>query len=865
MLRKSLFLFSLILVFIPVTTLAQKGPEKINIPLRALIDQNDGQAMIRLYCQGDNAGMEKGLIGLKGRIIGQYAPYALVELPVKSIPEFAALESVHTIDYGLQGHRLLNDSMLINNKVTDAHAGTAPLPTPYKGDGILIGFIDTGIDFLHPDFQDSTGKSRIVSIWDQNQSTTDPSRIPKFGYGQTWDSADINAGICPHDDDLLSHGSNVAGVAVGNGLAIQRFEGVAPEADIAMVASNFNALNWLSTVADGVEYLFNLADSLNQPCVVNISAGDYLTSHDGQDPSAQRIDSMIKAKTGRVVVAAGGNAGHLKFHLGHQVGSDTTFTWFRYNPNSGLGHGAVFFRLWADTADMQNVRFAFGADKASPNFQLRGTTSFDHISNRLNQLYLDSITNSQGDVLAYVETFASQRGGSYYMDVHMPNPDSSQYYFRMMATGSGRFDVWSDTWLGTSHMVHSSLPASAQFPDIIHYARPDSLQTMVGSFTCLTSVLTVANYVNRSSYEDVTSTIQTFSVQPGARAASSSLGPTRDQRMKPDLGATGDLILSPNRLASIPLHIANNQSDRIAKGGRHKRNGGTSMAAPVVSGAAALYLEKCGTADALTIQQALVTTAVTDTFTGTTPNHQWGYGKTNVFGALVHSNYTPSILPANQNELCHGDTLILSSDSGLTQFLWSTGDTIPTLTVTDDFQGWLVTRDASGCEGRSDTIEAVFHPLPAQPQISLVPGGMQSSPAHSYQWYRNMSSIPGANDSIYLTPISGGYSVRTGNEFDCYNHSDTVDYISGIAVLVEHQPSVYPNPATDKLFIKWNEWTPEHETTLIIEDSRGRQLSTYRDFNKSNLDVSHLETGIYFLQIVSGQEVFSRRIVIVDR
>lgn len=37
----------------------------------------------------------------------------------------------------------------------------------YQGEGVLIGFLDTGIDFTHPAFRTSDGRSRIYRLWDQ--------------------------------------------------------------------------------------------------------------------------------------------------------------------------------------------------------------------------------------------------------------------------------------------------------------------------------------------------------------------------------------------------------------------------------------------------------------------------------------------------------------------------------------------------------------------------------------------------------------------------------------------------------------------------------------------------------------------------
>src|SRR5690606_24930367 len=112
--------------------------------------------------------------------------------------------------------------------------------------GVILGFIDTGIDVFHPDFLDSLGNTRILAIWDQYNADNGSSA---YGYGEVWDSSAINSGNCSHlDHGNTNHGTHVAGVAAGNGRAVNNYKGVAPDANIVMVASKENVSNWLSTV-----------------------------------------------------------------------------------------------------------------------------------------------------------------------------------------------------------------------------------------------------------------------------------------------------------------------------------------------------------------------------------------------------------------------------------------------------------------------------------------------------------------------------------------------------------------------------------------------------------------------------------------
>lgn len=846
--------FGLIAILILITYGTQ-AQQKGDLPiwLRSVYEQNRNEP-VELIVYGDREFVE--YLSEKGLPFREYTDRAIrAAFSRTQIEEALRLHHSLGIEPGLSQPRLLNDSMISNNRITRLHKGKNPFVVPTTGSGVIIGFIDSGIDFSHPDFQDSTGKTRVLKIWDQAATPTVPARIPAFGYGQVWDSSDINLGNCPHDDDVLSHGTNVAGIAAGNGNAINQYEGVAPDANIIMVASDFNSSNWLQTVADGVEYIFTEAQKLGQPCVVNISAGEYLGSHDGTDLAAVRIDSMIKAKDGRALVAAAGNSGNFNYHLGYQVGTDTNFTWFYYNANSSLGYGAVYFQLWADTAEFNNVQFAVGANTGtSNNFQFRGRTNFGDVSSRINTLVADSIFTGT-HVLAYVETNATVLGDKYLLEVHLPQPDSNQYLFSFMTTGSGKFDVWSDNWLGTSHIYYAPLPTVSQFPFIQFYRKPDSLQTMVSSFTCLPSVISVGNYTNRNSYIDYSSITQTFQVAVGEKAVNSSLGPNRKGYQKPDVMASGDFTLTANRLASIPLHIANGQSDRIAQGGFHKRNGGTSMASPVVAGTVALMLEQCPGLSYSEIINDLVSHAYTDNFTtSNVPNYSYGYGKVDAFETVNSRRLDVDVDPSGEILLCAGDSLELSSDPGMSAYKWSTGDSLNPVFVSIAGQISLMVVNPSGCRGYSDTSVIIAVPNPAKPAIEKISGQeLQSSEAHGHQWYLNGQQLPGEDKRTLFATSDGFYQVEVTDLNGCSSISDSLDF----QVFIEEMNaypyiSLIPNPVGGQIRIESN--TPVKSIRVL--NIHGSIVLRSEIRNDLPLDVSMLEKGYYFAQIsdVFGKE-----------
>ncbi|MCB9173829.1 MAG: S8 family peptidase [Flavobacteriales bacterium] len=851
--KKTLFILTLIFTS---GLFAQQS--KVNFQLRNTIQQSKGNEQIALFVRGEVDLIKQAVLELGGKVKLSAGNIVQVELPSSTIYSFSANQFVQSIEYSFSKPTILSDTMLIHNNVIPIHQGASPLFQPYTGKGVVMGFIDTGIDFAHLDFKDTLGNTRILAIWDQYLADNGSSA---FGYGQVWDSVAINGGTCTHlDHGGTNHGTHVAGIAAGNGLAVNNYKGVAPESYIVSVSSNQNISNWLSTVVDAVKFIYDVADSYNMPCVINVSMGDYWGSHDGTDAASLLIDSIVNYKPGRAFVCAAGNAGHINWHVEHQITSDTTFTWFKYNPSSAFGYGAVYFEAWADTADLNNVDFSIGANLPSGSFELRGNTPFVNIQNRLGS-FTDTIYNN-GNRIAIVDTYGELQGDKYNLAVHLQEPDSNTYNFSFMTTGSGKLDIWSASWLGVSNMVNSGLPSVAVLPQIAFYERPDSAKTMVSSFQNLSSILTVANFNNRASYLDIDSIVRYTGQVPGEKAISSSWGPTRRGLLKPDVAATGDNTIGPVSQAIVDLSVANppNQQ-KIAFGGKHRINGGTSMASPVIAGVAALYLEKCPTATMVEIKNAIQNTAKQDVYTGTVPNIGFGYGKVNAFDVLNHSNYSVS-LGADVN-ICDGDSVDLNPGS-YSSYVWFNNDTNSTITIDSTEVVYVVVTNNSGCKSFSDTLQTTWHALPQKPTLTVLGNDtLLYSSTLDLQWYYNTSVLSGESDTILIAQNNGDYFLTVTDSFSCVNYSDTITLLTvgNHDFENEIEISIYPNPTTSTLNIISSNNEPIFKLNLL--DVTGKNIQTIKPHDSVvKLNLKGLSEGVYFLQLVLEKSTFTKKIML---
>ena len=755
---------------------------------------------------------------------------------------------------------LLNDTMRIVQNIDSVHMGASPLYQGFTGKDVIIGYIDSGLDLGHEDFQNEDGTTRVLYYWDHTLGLDEERTPGKYGYGQVWNSEDINDGTCTSSDGN-AHGTTVTGTGSGNGLATGTHMGVAPESDIIVVETNFGLANWTLSIADAVDFIFSMADTLNKPAVVNASLGTYLGGHDGKDPAAQIIDSLLTDKPGRIMVAAAGNSGAQgKYHLKGIVDSDTSFTWMQVNPDAAFGVPACYFDLWADTAAFNDVSFAFGADQVDPSFEFKGRTGFYNILDVLGTTTYDTIW-VDGVAASPVEFYCEEINGVYHMEMVMLDPDSSDYFFRFETTGDGIYDMWSGAWIGGSDFVSADLPDIIDYPSIAFYHMPDTLTTIVSSWTCSPNVVTVANFKNQYDYID--SEGEPFVLSggpPGQLSPNSSKGPNRIGEQKPNISATGDGMMSSCPIWLSDVLITSNPS-MLAEGGRHVRNGGTSMASPVIAGIAALYLEKCPTSTYADFINALQTEVISDDFTDITPNVAYGYGKVDAFKLLNSSNIDVTLI---------GDTLICDDpvefsiiEGPFSSYEWFNGDEDPSITLDETADVYSVVTNEQGCKGFTDTMIVIKGSLPLWPTINILGGGLITVPADSFLWYFNGTPIDTSNSQYHDPDTTGYYSVEVFSEEGCSYLSDEV-YVdhSQIVELKMNEFIIFPNPFINDFHIIKSDFT---RVDLFVTDLSGKVVYSYADINEDNLfisvDMSTAESGIYLLTFYYDKSFKSFKLV----
>ena len=476
-------------------------------------------------------------------------------------------------------------------------------PLNATGENVIIGVVDTGIDYTHLDFRvdgDNDGfeeGSRILALWDQT--------LGLFGtkYGKAdiesdlWHGYGPSAGIV-RSYDTSGHGTHVAGIAAGDGSAASAgFVGVAPDATIVAVKTTF----YTSDILGAVEYVFDVADAAGLPAVVNLSLGGHEGPHDGTSLFEQGLDELTD-DPGHAIVVSAGNEGDLDIHVSGILsgGSDT----FDVVPDETT----VELTLWYPGTSQFAVTVTPPSDAA---VSATAGMKTGYIVTTEGTIYIDNASSgvnpTNGDREVYIRLSGVSTGSSWEVRID----DTS---------GGGRFDGWILS--EAAHIVGGDSSMTIDEP-----GNADGVIT-VGSFT------TKLTWPSLAGVQDFSSVYSLHALSPF-----SSRGPTRDGRTKPDVCAPGAFICAALSSDASSIGYLTHTD------GVHAIELGTSMAAPHVTGTVALLLSRDSELTTTEIKQILHTTAEQDVYTGAVPSLMWGWGKVDAAAAVEAVDVTD--LPDN--------------------------------------------------------------------------------------------------------------------------------------------------------------------------------------------------------------------------
>ncbi len=491
----------------------------------------------------------------------------------------------------------------------------ASLPAP--GQGVLIGIVDTGIDWTHPDFRvdrdgDGTEEgSRVRFVWDQvitpNEFFGDPPA--GFDYGVEYARERLEEGLTRDPGyrrtffhrDAVGHGTWVAGIAGGDGSSSELdMRGVAPHAQFAVVrfAGDANPFRLSQHLLDAVRYLIARAEALERRLVINMSIGLPFFPRNGRDPVAQEINALIERHGVPVVVAAGNeNAGRAFTHVRQDVPAGQTVEVQLQVPRQT---GIVVTEWWPRQPAGQLALRAFG-----PGGELLGEAGPED-ANRTRQAALAGLGND-------ATSFADPKLGTavFFQRFSRTGAPLPHGRWTFSLTNQGDAPIAVDGW------VRSAGESLATFP------RGDD-RLMIQTPGTADGVITVGAYNVRNRWTNVNGeTVQARGFALDVLSSFSSCGPSQDGRVKPEVLAPGAWV--PGALAANSSFSRNEAL--VLEGGRHFIGTGTSAASPMVAGTVALMMQAAPELSPVQIKKILVETTRTDAAIAGQSQACVGFGK----------------------------------------------------------------------------------------------------------------------------------------------------------------------------------------------------------------------------------------------
>ena len=602
-----------------VKSISQK--DDIGKALSASLYKVNGETYISAYIHVDD-GFDISTLTSMGVKVGTVAGNIVTaKVPVAVIDELSATDGIRYVDAG----RAVKPMMDIARDacgVDDVHAGT-DLSGSFDGEGVVIGIIDMGFEYDHANFYDSDLTDlRIKRIWEQDW--TGGSSPSAYGYG----------GEITTTDDMLyylgdvtstSHGTHVAGIAAGAYSADgSSYYGVAPGADLVFVSMGEDTENNVN-ISDAVAYIYDYADSVGKPCVVNMSIGTQIGPHDGTSSFDQLCDAL--QGEGRLLVGSVGNFGDYDCHVSQTFASSDDSplqTLIEYIDDVDEG-GEI--DIWGDEGMELTVQ-VFIYDKYSG-------TKKDSIE----------IVASDADGNSTTYTWESNAVGSVTITSEV-NPlnnkphayiylDITQFKSRSCAgicikpQSAGTVHAWADA----TYVLFTDDDEEGMTDGNTDY----TIAEIGGTGT---NIISVGAYITRDYVWSESSSEQTSLGETlGELGSFSSHGPTIDGRLKPYITAPGGAIVSS---------LSNNDEDiddqyivkTITFNDASQYFGlmqGTSMSAPFVTGVLATWLQANPELTPDEAKEIIKTTAIQNDYTGEIGDdgdYGWGYGIIDAYNGI---------------------------------------------------------------------------------------------------------------------------------------------------------------------------------------------------------------------------------------
>jgi subtilisin family serine protease len=570
------------------------------------------------------------LSGTGWRLVSHFNDVVTIEGNEHGVPFLRAIPGIRLVEF--RNHlRPCMDSVRRETHINELQGTvTTVLTKSFTGAGVLFGILDNEFDTHEPAFLDSLGHTRFIALWDQSVPSSSPPN--RFGYGRIEKGIDLDRDTLFGSDSNEYHGTHMASCAAGSDKNYPIYRAAASDAKIIAVKYS-SSTGSTADFMNGLAWLFSVADSMGLPCVVNMSIGLAEGPHDGTSLMDQRIDSL--AAKGHIITGAAGNDGTFDEHVAFSLGArESKGTWVEPAVTQNAAqqsNGFCLIDLWGEVGKAF-IDTVYILDRSDMTYQKSGnalstsTLPFQYVRDTLR--WPNSLTGPDTLMLEAVVERASATNRKPHIEIAMYSTNSN------LIMGAKVFSTQATTIHGWN--VDKLNCFSLGVPGFIDGDSSMTINEVGGTSKSIIAVGGYNSKVTALRYDGTVygagdSTLYNY-------LSYTSLGPTADGRIKPDISAPGRevtgamtryIIDKGGRTAVWP-----NPPSMI---GRYAFLGGTSISSPIVAGIIACMLENNPKLTPKTVDSILQKSAIKDRFTGqiSSPDVRWGAGKVDAEGAMA--------------------------------------------------------------------------------------------------------------------------------------------------------------------------------------------------------------------------------------
>ena len=736
------------------------------------------------------------------------------------------------------------------------------LPRGYCGKNVVVGIVDIGFDFTHRNFYDSTETIfRIKRLWDQNDSTGTMPQGYSYGSEYTTPQA-IQARLYSHN--YHSHGSHVAGIAGGGGTtdtSVSKYKGMAPESDLVFVATSGSS----TMLYEGVEYIADYAQSVGKPCVINLSWGSTIGSHDGKDWFDMAIDYLVDTvftNNSTIITISASNNGNDSLHLSKTFTARDNVLRSFAEPFSKDPQFNGIIDIWGEVG--QTFSFRISVYDTSNGVRVDSTqwipvTGYSSYSDYCNNLYYYydftdvAYNNNKPNLVMYLDNTAET--------------DSNLRVLLEISATQGTVHLW----IGNDNGQFSNCGKA--------WAQSGNTEYTLNSFGQSEFSILVASYNSRYQWYPVNIQRQYHIIGTtpiGSRSAFSSIGPGLGTLHKPDVAAPGCAIISSYNYGDTVFSNDSLLVTNIISNGNHNSYfgimQGTSMAAPAACGIIALWLEAYPYLTVHQVRDIIRHTSISDSITGPIPSagsDEYGLGKIN---ALAGMQYLLNKIPAKPIiadsivYICGNSRTTLRAPSGYARYLWSTGQTTQNITVSSAGTYKVRVFTSDGYQSPWSNNITVQNSTGTAPDVmirgnDLIDMGetttLTAIGANTYLWSTGETTA-----SIQVSPIqTTTYWVIGTNNEGCSDSASIVVHVRN-AINAPSEPmfNLYPNPASSYITV-----VGEDIAKITIYNMLGEKKDIITPSDDKNVEISlkGFAKGVYIIAVENNKGLTGRKTFVV--